>query len=279
MTVTQSASVPASGERTRSTTPITPATVSQISPIASWVPFHAVAYYPSSECPQLTFFVSVLHCLMVEANDDGLDEALQIHHSGKKRDHTTIWPFASVLSAVRDRFNRLSQLPGLQDLVNTLFRMDLHRLHHPATLMKVQSSRLSEEVEVSRFILVLFHRSEAADEKSEIWRKVSVCRKGERPSDSDLTTIAPGKIVAVRMSLDDDGVPALEVFSLYRLNKETEDSTEFYHSFQEFNERIWFQEAEASRPCGEMIDYACDHNWNDTWTDTWLATRGQLELN
>ncbi|KIX92088.1 uncharacterized protein Z520_12172 [Fonsecaea multimorphosa CBS 102226] len=273
MEASHSESIPRPGTEARSTTPATPATAFQVLQIEGWTPTNTVAFYPSSEHPQLTFFISVLHCLVVNANDDRVNEDLELHHSGDQKDRSRIWPFASVLSAVRDSVCHLSKLPGLQILVKTLFQMDLHRLHHPATLLKIQTGRLGQEIQVSRFFLVLFHRSEIAD-KSEIWRRVSVRQKGQRASDSDPTTIVPGKIMNVRMSMDDDGVPAMEIFQLYRLNKETEDSTEFYHSFQEFNKHIWFQEAEASRPCGEMIDYACDHNWNEEWMDTWLERQG-----
>ncbi|OQV09556.1 hypothetical protein CLAIMM_13664 [Cladophialophora immunda] len=193
---------------------------------------------------------------MVNANDDRVNQDLELHHSGEQKDRSRTWPFASVLSAVREPVCHLSKLPGLQDLVNTLFQMDLQRLHHPATLLKIQTGRLGQEIQ------------------SEIWRKVSVRRKSQRPTDGDLTSIVPGKILSVRMSMGDDGVPAMEIFHLYRLNKEMEDSTEFYHSFQEFNEHIWFQEADASHPCGEMMDYACDYNWTEQWTDTWLERQG-----
>ncbi|KIW93091.1 uncharacterized protein Z519_05696 [Cladophialophora bantiana CBS 173.52] len=253
----------------RPTTPTAPATDIPISPLEGWTPSKAVAFYPSPERPQLTFFISVLHCLMVNVHDGRLHGNLETHHSGMRKDRSHIWPFASILSAVRDSGFDLSKLPALRDLVNNLFQMDLHRLHHPATLLKIQTGRLGKEIQVSRFLLVLFHRSDNT-ELSQIWRKVSVRRKGQCPSDGDPTAIVPGEIISVRMSMDDDGVPALEIFHLYRLNKETEDSTEFYHDFQEFNKHIWFQEAEASHPCGEMVDYALDHNWQEKWLDIWL---------
>ncbi|KIW25428.1 uncharacterized protein PV07_08601 [Cladophialophora immunda] len=119
----------------------TPATDFQTLAIERWTPTNTVTFYPSSERPQLTFFIST-HCLMVNANDDRVNQDLELHHSGEQEDRSRTWPFASVVSAVRDPVCHLSKLSGLQDLVNTLFQMDLQRLHHPAALLKIQTGRL-----------------------------------------------------------------------------------------------------------------------------------------